>query len=157
MKRFFRLSSFQDGVLKSSRCSGTHEAFSFFVPLVSSQGPVRLHVTQVKTLCATRPEAVASRHLCSALTPLVLGSFADKEAACHVAMWDMVLCFARATPGAWSSCNLHKAVLPRLWAFLRHGCHGSSATSFPCVVILLANLPAAAVRALARGGGPGLG
>jgi hypothetical protein len=63
-----------------------------------------------------------------------------------------VLTYVRRFPAAWSSAPLHKAVLPRLWAFLRHGCHGSATASYPCAVLFLASLPPAAVAAAARPG-----
>lgn len=37
---------------------------------------------------------------------------------------------------------MRKAVLPKLRSLLRHGCHGSAATSFPALLPLLALLPA---------------
>lgn len=36
---------------------------------------------------------------------------------------------------------VQKAFLPRLWAFLRHGCYGSAASSFPAVLPLVSLLP----------------
>jgi hypothetical protein len=48
-------------------------------------------------------------------------------------------------PGCWLQVNASKAILPRLWALLRHGCHGSAATSFPALLPLLALMPAEVV------------
>lgn len=51
--------------------------------------------------------------------PLVLGSFGDKDPGGHAALWEMVLAYLKAHPSAWQACDGRKAVLPRLWAFLR--------------------------------------
>jgi hypothetical protein len=48
-------------------------------------------------------------------------------------------------PGCWQLVNPSKAILPRLWALLRHGCYGSAASSFPALLPLLALMPAAVV------------
>lgn len=63
-----------------------------------------------------------------------------------------VLTYVQRFPAAWACAPLHKAVLPRLWAFLRHGCHGSATASYPCAVLLLASLPPTAMAAAARPG-----
>ena len=34
-------------------------------------------------------------------------------------MWDMVLSYSRAFPASWHATNARKAVLPRLYSFLR--------------------------------------
>lgn len=48
-------------------------------------------------------------------------------------------------PGCWQLVNPSKAILPRLWALLRHGCYGSAAGSFPALLPLLALVPATVV------------
>lgn len=51
---------------------------------------------------------------------LVLGSFADKAGSNHPAMWEMVLTYVRAFPSCWYMVDMRKAVLPKLYAFLRY-------------------------------------
>jgi hypothetical protein len=53
------------------------------------------------------------------LAPAVLGALGDKDAGAHAAMWDMLLSFVRAYPGAWAAIDARKAFLPRLLALLR--------------------------------------
>ena len=48
-------------------------------------------------------------------------------------------------PGCWQQVNASKAILPRLWALLRHGCHGSATASYPALLPLLALMPAEVV------------
>ena len=86
-----------------------------------------------------RPQLLAGSvaHAASA----VLGALSDKEAANHEALWGMVLAYARALPDSWRHVNMQKAFLPRLWAFLRHGCYGSPAASYPAVLPLASLLP----------------
>lgn len=67
-------------------------------------------------------------------------------------MWEMVLAFIKAYPSAWGHVNLHKAVLPRLCALLRHGCYGAAAGSLPALLPLLAALPLSALQV--PGGAP---
>ena len=69
----------------------------------------------------------ASVGLCAAAqAPLVLGVFGEKDPACHAVMWEMLFAYLAAFPDCWAHTNPSKAVLPRLYAFLRHGCHGSA-------------------------------
>ena len=56
-------------------------------------------------------------------------------------MWDMLLAFLRSYPQAAAKVNWPKAVLPRLWSLLRHGCYGSATTSLPALLPLLTLLP----------------
>lgn len=84
--------------------------------------------------------------------PAVLGALGDREPSNHPAVWEALLSFARAYPAGWASVNLHKAVLPRLWALLRHAGWGSAEGSFPAVLPLVTLLPQ--VR---RAGGPTVG
>jgi hypothetical protein len=73
--------------------------------------------------------------------PAVLGALSDKEPANHEVLWGMLLAYARALPDSWRHVNMQKALLPRLWAFLRHGCYGSPAASYPALLPLASLLP----------------
>ena len=53
------------------------------------------------------------------VTPLVLGAFGDKEPSNHPALWEMMLTFVKTFPGCWPHADMRKAVLPKLYAFLR--------------------------------------
>jgi hypothetical protein len=83
----------------------------------------------------------------AALAAPVAGAVGERDAASHAAMWGALLSFFRAAPDAWARVNLQKAFFPRLWALLRHGCHGSAQASFPALLPLLALLPAEALGA----------
>jgi hypothetical protein len=56
---------------------------------------------------------------------LVLGAFGEKATSCHQPMWDMILLFSKNIPQAWGCNSIRKAVLPKLWDFLKQGCVGS--------------------------------
>jgi hypothetical protein len=83
--------------------------------------------TSVGTLTSADSEAVAVS--CSApgalegalgeAAPAVLGALGDREPGGHAALWEMLLTFGRAFPGAWGTVDARKAVLPRLFAALR--------------------------------------
>ena len=51
--------------------------------------------------------------------PLVLGALSEKHPPNHGPLWEMLLTYCRALPGAWDHVDFAKLVLPRLTAFLR--------------------------------------
>lgn len=55
--------------------------------------------------------------------PAVLGALGDRDPGCHAALWEMLLTFCRAFPGAWAAMDARKAVLPRLLSLLRYASH----------------------------------
>lgn len=103
----------------------------------------------IASICHTAPEMISSDEETLALfTPLVFGCFSEKESGNHSPMWDMILSFMSNCTHAGSksefpSCpssswsdhvNFNKAVLPKLWSLLRHGCYGSAEDSYPAVL-----------------------
>ena len=72
---------------------------------------------------------------------LVLGALGEKATSCHETMWDMILIFSKNIPQAWGCNSVRKAVLPKLWDFLKQGCFGSQQISYPCIFPLLALIP----------------
>ena len=60
------------------------------------------------------------------VAPAALGALGDKDAAAHAAMWDMLLSFVAAYPGAWAAVDARKTVLPRLLALLRRESPGTA-------------------------------
>lgn len=79
------------------------------------------------------------------IVPSILGTFAEKDPACHQYMWDMVLLFTKAFPQSWGNTTVKKAVFPHFWSFLRHGCYGSQQISYRYVVLLISLMPPSAV------------
>lgn len=75
----------------------------------------------------------------------ILGTFADRDPACHQHMWDMVLLFTKAFPQSWGTAAVKKTVFPLLWSFLRHGCYGSQQISYPNLVLLISLIPPKAI------------
>jgi hypothetical protein len=102
----------------------------------------------LRALCESAPAGVAEN--LTAVAPLVLGSLAEREPGVHRAMWDMLLSFARRFPEGWGAVNARKAVLPGLWALLKHAAYGSAEASYPCLLVLISLLPPDVV-----GEGPG--
>ncbi|KAJ1488838.1 hypothetical protein T484DRAFT_3584532 [Baffinella frigidus] len=82
------------------------------------------------------PEAGPSLML-KAAAAAVLGGVGDKDPGAHVQMWEAVLTFVKTYPQALSLVDVSKAVLPRLFALIRAGAHGSASESFPCLAPLL--------------------
>lgn len=108
--------------------------------LQSKAAPVRRAAYGLVAAAAERrPQLLAGSLAVSAAA--VLGALGDKEPANHEAMWGMLLAYARAAPDSWGHINMQKAFLPRLWALLRHGCHGSATASYPALLPLVSLLP----------------
>ncbi|MEW5314556.1 MAG: hypothetical protein WDW38_006042 [Sanguina aurantia] len=80
---------------------------------------------------APAPEAAAA----------VLATLQERDPGAHPEMWELLLTFVQAVPDCWQHANLRKAVLPRLYALLRHGCHGSGSASLPALLPLVSLLP----------------
>lgn len=99
----------------------------------------------ISSVCGTAPELLSSESTLSHLAPYAFGALGDKESGNHPSMWDMVLSLASTHTQAWSSVNLNKAVLPKLWSLLRHGCYGSAEGSYPAVLPLVSLLPTQAL------------
>ncbi|GBG80437.1 hypothetical protein CBR_g30901 [Chara braunii] len=117
------------------------QVHGFFKDLVRSKSPVvRSAVYQALRVVCERAGAVVEDNL-AVVAPIVLGAFAEREASCHWAMWEMVLSFVNRFPRSWYGANLRKMVWPRFWAFLRHACYGSVEFSYPCMVVLISRIP----------------
>lgn len=69
--------------------------------------------------CKCRAPAALDGALCEG-APAVLGALGDRDPGCHAALWEMLLTFCRAFPGAWAGVDARKAVLPRLLSLLRY-------------------------------------
>ena len=70
-------------------------------------------------------------------TSAVLGAFGDKDCSTHQQLWECVLVFLKVFPQSWTLVNLPKAILPRLWSFVRHAAYGSVEISHPCFVTFM--------------------
>ena len=99
----------------------------------------------ISSVCSTAPDLVSSADILSHVSPIVFGAIGDKESGNHPSMWGMVLSLASTHPKSWNNINLNKAVLPKLWSFLRHGCYGSAEGSYPAVLPFIALLPQGAL------------
>ncbi|KAJ7543989.1 hypothetical protein O6H91_09G060900 [Diphasiastrum complanatum] len=134
------LSSLRSASLK---LANDHKLFRDFV---KSQSPhIRSAAYQaLRALVENTPEAFTAGELETA-AKIVLGAFAEKDRSCHQSMWDMLLTFSKKFPQAWVVGSVRKVVLPRFWAFLRHGCYGSQQISSTCLLPLLSLIPTNAV------------
>ncbi|KAK9280494.1 hypothetical protein L1049_014186 [Liquidambar formosana] len=79
------------------------------------------------------------------LAAAILGSFQEKDPACHSSMWDAMLLFSKRFPDSWTSSNVQKTLLNRFWQFLRNGCFGSQQVSYPVLVLFLDTVPPKAI------------
>ncbi|KZV39908.1 hypothetical protein F511_04548 [Dorcoceras hygrometricum] len=79
------------------------------------------------------------------LAAAILGSFQEKNPACHSSMWDTVLLLTKSFPNSWTFVNVQKTILSRLWNFLKNGCFGSQQVSYPVLVLFLEIVPSQAI------------
>jgi hypothetical protein len=118
-------------------CKSLLNNASFLKTTLQSKSPLvrRNAYNLIASICHTAPEMVSDDESTLALfSPLVFGCLGEKESGNHSPMWDMVLSFASCS-SSWSEhVNLSKAVLPKLWSLLRHGCYGSAEGSYPAVL-----------------------
>uniref|UniRef100_A0A7I4A3R4 E3 ubiquitin-protein ligase listerin n=1 Tax=Physcomitrium patens TaxID=3218 RepID=A0A7I4A3R4_PHYPA len=116
-----------------------HKFFQSFVKNKSSQ--VRLASYQtLLTYLQHIPEVFTDEENLDNFVKLVLGALGEKVTSCHQSMWDMILLFSKNIPQAWGCSSIRKAVLPKFWEFLRHGCFGSQQISYPYILPFLALL-----------------
>ncbi|GLD94089.1 hypothetical protein PINS_up002700 [Pythium insidiosum] len=96
----------------------------------------------IQSLCVRTPTIIRSRE--EHFGKLVLGAISDKDPANQQALWDMVLTYLQSAPSHWSEGFVKfvkSAVLPRLFAQIRHGFFGSARGSFPVLLPLLSMFP----------------
>ncbi|RZC63169.1 hypothetical protein C5167_024930 [Papaver somniferum] len=75
------------------------------------------------------------------ISAAILGSFQEKDPACHSSMWETVLLFSKKYPESWAPANIQKTVLNRFWQFLRNGCYGTQQISYPMLVPFINTVP----------------
>ncbi|XP_072018345.1 LOW QUALITY PROTEIN: E3 ubiquitin-protein ligase listerin-like [Amphiura filiformis] len=92
------------------------------------------------SICKYMP-SVAETHF-SRISPALLGNLDESESAVVSALWEAVLILVSQLPDCWSHVNPRKAVLPKLWSFLRSNGHGYAATIFPSLLPFLSKIPA---------------
>jgi E3 ubiquitin-protein ligase listerin len=143
-------------------CKSLLNNAAFLKITLQSKSPLvrRSAYNLIASVCHNAPEMISNDAATLALfSPLVFGCLGEKESGNHSLMWNMILSFASATTCArdsshssacsaqsWSDhVNLNKAVLPKLWSLLRHGCYGSAEGSYPAVLpfinLLVQNTP----------------
>eukprot|EP01117_Protostelium_nocturnum_P008353 TRINITY_DN2981_c0_g1_i1.p1 TRINITY_DN2981_c0_g1~~TRINITY_DN2981_c0_g1_i1.p1 ORF type:complete len:1580 (+),score=519.39 TRINITY_DN2981_c0_g1_i1:179-4918(+) len=93
----------------------------------------------ITSLSSKLPETIETN--IGQLSPLILGSFSERDNTLHQEMWEAVLTFMRLFPSGWQHVNAKKQIFPKLWAFLRGGSFGSSKTSYLSLLPFLNFLP----------------
>lgn len=125
-------------VIYAEKLFSTHKCFLDFLkspsPAIRSAtySVHRSYIKNIPSLCEGNMKLLA---------PAILGSFQEKDQACHSSMWEMMLLFCKQFPNCWTTINVQKNVLNRLWHFLRNGCCGSHQVSYPALVLFLDVIP----------------
>ena len=68
--------------------------------------------------------------------------FGEKDSECYSYLWDAVLLLTKHYPTVWIKASEKKPVINKFYACLAEGMYGSGKSSYPCVLPLIAHLPA---------------
>lgn len=119
---------------------------NYFLDFVKSQSPaIRSAAYSMLRSCLKNIPHTISEGDMKVLAGTILGSFQEKNPACHSSMWDTLLLFTKSFPDSWTTVNVQKTIVNRLWNFLRNGCFGSQQVSYPALVLFLETVPANAI------------
>lgn len=121
-------------------------AHKYFLDFLKSPTPAirsAAYLT-IRSCIKNIPDAISEGDM-RALAATILGSFQEKNPACHSSMWDTVLLLTKSFPDSWNFVNVQKTILIRLWNFLKNGCFGSQQVSYPVLVLFLEIVPSKAI------------
>ncbi|XP_057953322.1 E3 ubiquitin-protein ligase listerin [Malania oleifera] len=134
---------------RATTISSTEKLFSshkYFLDFLKSQSPTvrSASYSLLRSLIKNVPHAFNEGNI-RTIAAAILGAFQEKDPACHSAMWDAILLFSKRFPGSWTSLNVQKTILSRLWHFLKSGCFGSQQVSYAQLIVFLDTVPPDAV------------
>ncbi|GMP89850.1 hypothetical protein CsSME_00041233 [Camellia sinensis var. sinensis] len=123
-------------------------AHKYFLDFLKSQSPAIRSATysMLRSFIKNIPHAFNEGNI-KTLATAILGSFQEKDPACHSSMWETMLLFSKRFPDSWTTFNVQKSLLNRFWHFLRNGCFGSQQVSYPALVLFLDAIPPKAIVA----------
>ncbi|KAL0389109.1 UNVERIFIED_CONTAM: E3 ubiquitin-protein ligase listerin [Sesamum calycinum] len=132
--------------IAASAAEKLFSSHKYFLDFLKSQSPaIRSAAYSVVRSCIKNiPHAISEGDI-KVLAGTILGSFQEKNPACHSSMWDTFLLFTKSFPESWHAVNVQKTILSRLWNFLRNGCFGSQQVSYPALVLFLEIVPSEAI------------
>ncbi|KAL2488571.1 E3 ubiquitin-protein ligase [Forsythia ovata] len=130
-------------VSSAEKLFSTHK---YFLDFLKSQSPaIRSAAYSVlRSFIKNIPDVVNKGDMKS-IAVTILGSFQERNPACHSSMWQTVLLFTKRYPDSWTTLNVQKIILSRLWDFLKNGCFGSQQVSYPALVLFLDTVPPKAI------------
>ncbi|KAL6967782.1 RING-type E3 ubiquitin transferase [Sarracenia purpurea var. burkii] len=121
-------------------------AHKYFIDFLKSRSPSIRSATYsvLRSFIKNIPHAFNEGNM-KILATAILGSFQEKDPACHSSMWDTILLFSKRFPDSWTTINVQKILLNRFWQFLRNGCFGSQQVSYPALVLFLDAMPSKSI------------
>lgn len=132
--------------IATSTAEKMFKTHKLFLDFLKSQSPaIRSAAYSVLRSCVKNVPHALSEADVKVLAGAILGAFQEKNPACHSPMWDTLLLFTKSFPESWTTLNVQKIVVTRLWNFLRNGCFGSQQVSYPALVLFLETVPANAI------------
>ncbi|KAK4407667.1 E3 ubiquitin-protein ligase listerin [Sesamum angolense] len=132
--------------IAASAAEKLFSSHKYFLDFLKSQSPAirSAAYSVVRSFIKNIPHAISEGDI-KVLAGTILGSFQEKNPACHSSMWDTFLLFTKSFPESWHAVNVQKTILSRLWNFLRNGCFGSQQVSYPALVLFLEIVPSEAI------------
>ncbi|KAK4419849.1 E3 ubiquitin-protein ligase listerin [Sesamum alatum] len=132
--------------IAASAAEKLFSSHKYFLDFLKSERPaIRSAAYSVVRSCIKNiPHAISEGDM-KVLAGTILGSFQEKNPACHSSMWDTFLLFSKSFPESWHAVNVHKTILSRLWNFLKNGCFGSQQVSYPALVLFLEIVPSESI------------
>lgn len=117
-------------------------AHKYFLDFLKSRSPAIRSATYsvLRSFIKNIPQAFNEGNM-KTLATTILGSFQEKDPACHSPMWETILLFSKRFPDSWTIANVQKTLINRFWQFLRNGCFGSQKVSYPALVLFLDAIP----------------
>lgn len=130
-------------VSSADKLFSTHK---YFLDFLKSQRPAIRSATYsvLRSYIKNIPDVVNKGDMKS-LAATILGAFQERNPVCHSSMWQTVLIFSKRYPDSWTTLNVQKIILSRLWDFLKNGCFGSQQVSYPALVLFLDTVPPKAI------------
>ncbi|XP_073156926.1 E3 ubiquitin-protein ligase listerin [Henckelia pumila] len=121
-------------------------AHKYFLNFLKSPTPAirSAAYSMIRSCIKNIPHAISEGDM-RTLAATILGSFQEKNPACHSSMWDTVLLWTKTFPDSWTFVNVQKTILSRLWNFLKNGCFGSQQVSYPALLLFLEIVPSKAI------------
>ena len=92
--------------------------------------------------CLSKWPTVLKTHQEQMANVFLISAFDDKSSSTHEDMWDAVLLTFKVSPEVWDAVKQRKVLLKKFIEFVKSAGYGSVSISYPCLLVMLASIPA---------------